>query len=272
MKAREFFSLLRPLNCGIAGIAALIGYWISASGILLDFNALAIFLAVFCICGAGQAINDYFDLEIDRKKKLRKALALGRIKAHDAFAFSIVLFLVGIVLSVSLGTLPFIISIFMSLLLIAYSAFPKLKVLGNWIVALGTAMTILFGASVLENFDIVIWLFVPMLFANSARELIKDLEDLKVDKGLKLTLPMIAGEKNSKSIVGIYLTFTILAACYIFAFGIVSSGLYLLLVFIAAIVFFMAAWHAGRGNFAKAQKFSKLGMLLALLAFFSILL
>ena len=272
MSAKEYFKLLRPLNCAIAGIAALIGYWISASGILFDWKALAVFLAVFFICGAGQAINDYFDLEIDKKKKLAKALALGKIKAHDAFSFAVVLFIVGIVLSIFLGTVPFIISIFMSLLLIAYSAFPKLKIVGNWIVALGTAMTIIFGASVLEKFDIVLWLFVPMIFANSARELIKDLEDLKVDKGLKLTLPMIVGEKNAKSIVGIYLTFTILAACYIFAFGIVTSGLYLLLVMLAAIVLFMAAWHTGRGNFAKAQKFSKIGMLLALLAFFSILL
>jgi len=272
MALEEYVRLLRPLNCIIAGFAALIGYWISASGIMLDSNALMVFLAVFSICGAGQAINDYFDLEIDRKKKLRKALALGKIKAHDAFSFAMVLFLIGIIISIKLGTLPFIISLFISLLLIAYSAFPKLKIAGNWIVALGTAMTVIFGASVLEKFDIVLWLFLPMLFANSARELIKDLEDLKADKGLKLTLPMIIGVKNTKSIVGIYLTFTILAACYIFAFKIVTSGLYLLLVLVAAIALFLAAWHTGRGDFSKAQKFSKYGMLLALLAFFSILL
>jgi len=271
MQASNYFKLLRPLNCAIAGIAAVIGYWISLSKIALSTEAFLAFLAVFLVCGAGQAVNDYFDLEIDRKKKAKRILTLGKVKAHNALAFSVVLFLAGITLALSLGTLPFIIALFMSLLLLAYSAFPKFKIAGNWIVALGTAMTLVFGAAITGSFGIVFWLFWPMLFANLARELIKDLEDLKADEGVKKTLPMLVGLKRAKNIVGVYYTLAILFAFYAFAFGIVKSTAYVGFVFLAAIVFFLSALQVGKNNFKKAQALSKVGMLLALLAFLAVL-
>jgi len=271
MGVKDYFMLLRPLNCLIAGIASLIGFWIASGKILLNDYALLAFLAVFFVCGAGQAVNDYFDLEIDRKKKSKKPLVSGKVKPHDAFSFSMVLFLLGLVFAIFLGSLAFLIALFMSLLLTAYSAFPKLKFLGNWIVALGTAMTLLFGAAIAGNFGIVVWLFPAMLFANVARELIKDLEDLHADKGVKKTLPSMIGVKRSKYIIAAVYALAIIFSYYAFSFGIVKSYFYLLFVSMAAVIFLLSVRSVGKNNFSKAQSLAKLGMVFALLAYFAVL-
>ncbi|HIH33531.1 MAG: UbiA family prenyltransferase [Candidatus Diapherotrites archaeon] len=272
MTLLDYLRIIRPLNCIVAGVAALIGYWISALWILLDLNALLVFLAVFLVCAGGQAVNDYFDLEIDRRKKAKKALALGKANAGIVFSLALLLFAAGILVSYFLGFFAFLIAVIMSLLLFSYSAFfQKAKFFGNWIVALGTAMTLVFGASVIGNFEVVFWLFWPMLFANLSREIIKDFEDLNADKGLKNTLPMVLGVKRAKLLVGIFYIIAIVLAFWIFSFGIVQSLAYLLLLFPTTLVFLLSAKALGWNSFAKAQAFSKLGMLLALLAFFAIL-
>jgi len=272
MTLLDYLRIIRPLNCIVAGVAALIGYWISALWILLDLNALLVFLAVFLVCAGGQAVNDYFDLEIDRRKKAKKALALGKASARIVFSLALLLFAAGILVSYFLGFFAFLIAVIMSLLLFSYSAFfQKAKFFGNWIVALGTAMTLVFGASVIGNFEVVFWLFWPMLFANLSREIIKDFEDLNADKGLKNTLPMVLGVKRAKLLVGIFYIIAIVLAFWIFSFGIVQSLAYLLLLFPTTLVFLLSAKALGWNSFAKAQAFSKLGMLLALLAFFAIL-
>jgi geranylgeranylglycerol-phosphate geranylgeranyltransferase len=55
---KVLLEILRPFNCLMAGAAAIIGLLI-AGGFDAKASAL-IFLAVFLITGAGNAINDYY--------------------------------------------------------------------------------------------------------------------------------------------------------------------------------------------------------------------
>ena len=71
---KTYLELMRVNNCAMAAIAVLIGYTI----ITFDYSiyvGLAM-LSAFLICGGGQAINDVFDFNIDKKinKKVKSQL------------------------------------------------------------------------------------------------------------------------------------------------------------------------------------------------------
>jgi 4-hydroxybenzoate polyprenyltransferase len=277
MPLSDFIKILRPVNCVMAALGTFIGYSIASSllecqpGILLECQpgiGLAMLVA-FLVCGGGMVINDYFDLEIDRKQHPEKALVSGRIKPKAALLYSALLFLAGIVLAfLYLPTTAFIIALAFTILLVAYSRFlGKAKYLGNWVVASGTAFTLVFGASLVGNYTVVAWLAIAALFANLARELIKDVEDLKVDKGFKQSLPMVLGKKKTLWFAFLYYLIAIIAVYLpVFLHGF-NSPAFIALVSIANLVFVASFRKARKRSYASAQKLSKIGMVVALIGF-----
>ncbi len=269
MTLKDFAAIIRPLNCAMAALGTFIGYSI-ASGFLECQQGIGIaMLVAFLVCGGGMVINDYFDLAIDKKQHPKKALVSGRIKPGTALFYATALFLVGNALAVYyLPATAFGIALAFTILLIAYSRFlGRAKYLGNWVVASGTAFTLVFGASLAGNYAIVAWLALAALFANLARELIKDIEDLKVDKGFKKSLPMVLGKKKTIWFAFVYYLIAIIAVYVpVFLYGF-NSLAFVSLVSIANIVFVASFRNARKGKFANAQKLSKIGMLVALIGF-----
>jgi len=265
----DVVKILRPVNCLMAALGTFIGYSI-ASGLLECQPGIAIaMLVAFLVCGGGMVINDYFDLAIDKKQHPKKALASGRITPGTAMLYAAALFLAGNLLAFFfLPTITSTIAVAFTILLIAYSRFlGKAKYLGNWVVASGTAFTLIFGASLFGNYAIVAWLALAALFANLAREVIKDIEDLKTDKGFKKSLPMLLGKKKTIWFAFAYYLIAILAVYVpVFLYGF-NRPAFTALVTIANIVFVASFRNARKGKFAKAQKLSKIGMLIALIGF-----
>jgi len=60
---RAYWEILRPFNCTMAAAAAIIG--LAIAGGLVPYATTIIFLAVFLVTGAGNAVNDYYDRGID---------------------------------------------------------------------------------------------------------------------------------------------------------------------------------------------------------------
>lgn len=269
MSLQDFIGILRPLNCLMAAFGTFIGYSISLGSIEPCFGTGIAMLVAFLVCGAGMAINDYFDRGIDKKLCPAKPIPSGGVSPKAALAFSLLLFAAGNALALAfLPLASVVIAVAFTVLLIAYSAvLTKAKFIGNFVVASGTAFTLLFGASLLGNYAIVAVLALAALFANLARELIKDIEDLKADKGLKKSLPMVLGKKKTLWFVFAYYLVAIIAV-YVPAFaGWFNSLAFIALVTIANLVFVKSLWKAKRGEFASAQRLSKAGMLIALIGF-----
>ena len=101
---RTYLELMRYKNCLMAGFAAVIGTLI-AFNILISgtstpnfedafpfLDAGLVFLVVFLVSGAGNAINDYFDIKIDSINRPERPIPSGRVKAKEAFYFSYLLF------------------------------------------------------------------------------------------------------------------------------------------------------------------------------------
>lgn len=265
-----YLELLRPKNCIIACIATLIGF----SLITLEFG-LSFILAIlvtFLICGAGQAINDVFDYNVDKKINKNKPIPSKRVSQQNALRYSILLFVIGNLLAILINQTAFLISLTISLLLIIYSAvLYKKKYYGNIVVAFGTALPFIFGAASAGNINqLIIFFALSAFFANIARELTKDLEDVKKDTGFKLTLPMI----NEK------LTHRLIILCYFISIGIAVgifathhvSIWYIIFIYITTFIFLNGILQLRRKKFDLSQKHSKKGMAMSLIAFISTIL
>ncbi len=104
---RTYLELMRYGNCLMAGFAAVIGTliafnilisWSFSSGFAGSFpflDAGLVFLVVFLVSGAGNTINDYFDIKIDSINRPERPIPSGRVKAKEAFYFSYLLFSLG---------------------------------------------------------------------------------------------------------------------------------------------------------------------------------
>ena len=277
MKLNPFIEILRPFNCVIAGFATFIGYLISFSYFNLSIELLFLALASFFICGAGQAVNDFFDRDIDAKTKKHKVIPSKRMNERTAFFYSIFLFFVGVIFAFLVNFSAFIIALIFSILLFAYSAFmQKYKYIGNFIVAFGTGFTLIFGASVSGNYFFASILALSAVAANLGRELIKDIEDLKGDKGFKITLPQLLNLNSVSYLVFFYLIIAIISSYFpvIFSFitkssnGFLSTP-YILIITAANFLFVYSFRLLVKRSYSMASKFAKTAMFVALIGFLS---
>ena len=273
MDALAAIKVMRPFNCLMASFATAIGYWASLERFALSWPLCLAMVAAFFVCGAGQAINDYFDRAVDRKIKPDRPIPSGRLPAKFVLVESLLLFAAGNALAFQVNSAAFTISVVFTLLLIAYSSLlKKIKYVGNWVVASGTAVTLVFGASLSGAYQAVLFLAFSAFLANLGRELTKDLEDLEGDRGHKMTLPLLAGKTPVKSIV---------LFCYAFALAVgLFAGFrfyfeetwFLPLLVLAGVLFGHTGSLVIAGKFRRSQRFAKQAMLLSLLAFASVVL
>ncbi len=270
MTLKTYLEILRPANCVMAAFGVFIGYAIASGGLAVNMQLVVAMAVVFTICGAGMAINDVFDALVDAKLKPQKPIPSKKITSRNALAYSLFLFQgANIVALLFLPVQSFIIALAFSILLIAYAAaLPNFKYFGNWVVALGTAFTLVFGASLFGNYSTVFFFAGSALFANVAREIVKDIEDMKQDEGFKVSLPMIVGVRPAKYTA---LTSTALAIMFGFVpfFNGFGGAIFAVFLSIAAIAFVYAALLSYKSKFARSQKIYKIAMFVALVSFLS---
>jgi geranylgeranylglycerol-phosphate geranylgeranyltransferase len=199
MSFRGFYRIVRPANSFVAGLAAALGYLL-ATGTLVPGVILPV-IVVILVTGAGNAINDYFDLPIDRINRPGRPLPAGQISPRQALLFSVSLFIAGIVISLFTTPICIFFAVVNSVLLVTYAA--KLKTtpfFGNVAVAYLSGSIFLFGGGFAGITGLVNNIVIALMtfFAMVAREIMKDAEDVPGDlaKGAK-TLPIIYGTRTA---------------------------------------------------------------------------
>jgi len=268
MTVKALIEILRPANCLMAALGVFIGYGIAVGAIVCTAVLGAAMAVAFLVCAGGMAANDVFDASVDRKLSPGKPIPSGRLSGKAALHFASGLFVAGNLLAyyylplISLG-----ISLAFTFLLIAYARYlPKAKYLGNWVVAAGTAFTLVFGASLVGNYAIVGLFALAALFANVAREIVKDIQDMGQDKGFKVSLPMKLGLEKARAVAVICTTIAVVLSYVPRFLGFGGMG-FLALLTAANLGFVFAIRNAYAGNFSGSQKAYKAAMLLALIAF-----
>jgi len=270
---KVLLELIRYKNCAMAGLAAVIGAAIAysaAPGQLIWMGL--IFITVFIITGAGNAINDYFDANIDAINRPDRPIPSGRISRRSAYNFSIGLFALGIIVSFFIGSthIPFFIAIFNSLLLYFYASSLKRKVLvGNLSVSYLTGSTFLFGGAAYggKGIQVTLILFFLSMLATLAREIVKTIEDIEGDKldGAS-TLPIKIGETQAAYVACAFGMLAVFLSPLPYFMGLFNEY-YLAVVGIADIVFLYAMVQILRKNPTDSSKYFKVAMFLAMLAF-----
>jgi geranylgeranylglycerol-phosphate geranylgeranyltransferase len=261
---KVFLEILRPMNCLMAGTAAIIGLLISG-GRSVE-TAVQIFLTVFLITGAGNAVNDYFDRMIDAINRPKRPIPSGRIGSGAALRWSLALFVGGCVLADLVGRLCLALAVINSLLLFFYARNLKaMPLAGNLCVAYLTGSAFIFGGSALglKGLDANLIPFVLSFLATMSREIAKAIEDIEGDRrGGARTLPVLAGVHTAGILAAIFALIAI-GLSYLAPFG----QPYLVIVSIADVFFLISTIKILKGDAPGAERTLKMGMAVALVAF-----
>ena len=262
-----YAELTRPGNAVAAAALTFIGAFV-ARGVERPVPlALAVAATVFAT-GAGNAVNDYFDREIDRLNRPDRPIPSGRVTPRGALAFAGALFCAAVVAAAALPPLALAIAVVNLLALIAYTElFKGLPGVGNAIVGYLTGSTFLFGAAAVEGLGSAVWtLFALAAVATFARELVKDVEDVAGDReeGLR-TLPVVAGERATVGLATLSMAAAVAASGLPYIRGTFGAAYLLLVVPADAVMLASAAW--GFRDPAASQRWLKRGTFLAAAAF-----
>jgi len=212
-KLKAVWQLVRLEHGVMIFIAILIGSIIAQKTLDItgfppvDKLVLTFFTALF-LESSTFALNDYYDLEIDRKNKRDdRPLVRGDLSPKTALYLFFIFFPLGIICSYFVNYTCFVIALITAIFAILYDVkLKKIKLLGNFYIAFVMAIPFIFGgAAVLEgiNFSIEIpqVIFIIALIAfltGSGREIMKDVMDFTGDKdeGVK-SFPRYIGIRKS---------------------------------------------------------------------------
>jgi len=173
--------LIRPLNCAMAAVGVLIGGFLVVKTV--TFPILLAFATAFLITGAGNSINDFFDVESDKINRPNRPIPAGRLSKRCAVLLTLALFAIGILVSATINWLCFLFAVGNSLLLVVYSFNLQTKMLlGNMAVAYLVFSTFIFGGAAVNNLVLPLMLALLAGLATFSREIVKDLEDLEGDR------------------------------------------------------------------------------------------
>jgi geranylgeranylglycerol-phosphate geranylgeranyltransferase len=273
MSVREgvigLLELTRPGNAVAAGVLTFTGAFVAGNALSLPFAVVAAVVATVSATGAGNAINDYFDREIDRVNRPDRPIPRGAVSPRGALAFSGVLFAIAVVAALTLPLAALVIAVVNSLALVAYTEFFKgLPGVGNVVVAYLTGSTFLFGsASVGRPLSAsVLVLFVLSSVATLTREIVKDVEDVEGDRaeGLR-TLPIAIGERAALRVGTVVLVLAVLASGLPVLVG--DFGLAYLALVVPADALMLRATYRSYDDPGTGQRGLKRGMFVAAAAF-----
>ena len=224
-KIKAIWELMRLEHGVMIAIAILIGSLIALEGQgfpTFDKFILTFFTALF-LEASTFALNDYYDLEIDKKnKRMDRPLVRGDLSPKTALYLFGIFFPLGIICSYFVNLFCFIIALVTALLAILYDAkMKKIKLLGNFYIAYVMAIPFIFGGAAVVAKDILYFEIHPAIYiialiaflTGSSREIMKDVMDFEGDKekGVR-SFPKYIGSRRSNVLAAlIYLIAIVLS-------------------------------------------------------------
>jgi geranylgeranylglycerol-phosphate geranylgeranyltransferase len=253
----------------MAGFAVLIGAKMGGPISIQVFIGMG---AAFFICGAGNAINDYFDYDIDKVNNPSRPIPSGLLALESVYKYSIILFVVGVVLSLFINLPALILATFNSFLLYLYAERVKRGggLTKNLTVSYLVASPFLFGGLVVKNSSVTLFLVFVAILVNTSREIVKDIEDFEGDSTYLESLPVKYGFRVSGLIASTLIISSILVSFFPYQAGMVNR-IYLLFIIPAdAILIYCVAaiTRSPEKRTGLVKRLIKVAMVLALLGFF----
>ena len=266
-QARGCFELTRPGNAVAAGGLTFVGAFV-AGGLSAPAPTAFAVVATVLATGGGNAINDYFDREIDAINRPDRPIPRGAVSPRGALLFSGLLFAVAVGLTLLLPLFAVAIALINLVALVAYTElFKGLPGVGNALVAYLTGSTFLYGGAAVEgNLSPVVVLFALAASATMAREVVKDVEDAAGDReeGLR-TLPIVLGRRQALAVAAAFVVAAVVASPAPYLLG--TFGLPYLVVLAPALAVMLGATYLAFESPAVGQRWLKVSMFAAAVAF-----
>jgi len=237
------------------------------SGVEESWLEVALSMAVvMAFTGAGNALNDYFDREVDKVAHPDRPLPRGLLSSRTALYLAVTLFVAAISLSLFVSIWSVTIVIASVFAMLVYEVLLKGEgLVGNLAISWLTGALFLFGGAAVHSLEVA-WILALLAFlATLGREIVKDIQDIEGDRGSRRTLPMRigverAGTVGSAAFLG---AVALSPAPYILD---LMSVWYLPVVVVADGIFIYCALIHFKSP-ERGQKMAKLAMLVALIAF-----
>lgn len=179
--------MVRIHNCLLAGV----GVWVGGHLCNKLFHSPPTYLPAIAIaltCGAGNAFNDYCDVEIDKINHPSRPLPTGLLPLYMAIVVSVILNLLAVILAALSGIHILIPVVIYILALFIYNLIlKKIIFCGNLLIAtLGGGAFLIGGlATCSDNLWSIPGPLVPAIFAflfHLGREILKDIADCRGDR------------------------------------------------------------------------------------------
>lgn len=242
----RLFSILRLHNIIAAVMAVAAGFLISGA----EKFPLALLGAVAITTAAGNVINDYYDIEIDRINRPSRPLPSGIFSKKQVLCLYIILLALLLFISISLQPVIIIWIITWVVLLHLYSFFFKRRYLiGNLIVSLITGTGFLLGSYYGGNIEAGV---LPALFAFFfilGREIVKDCEDIEGDYSCgSRTMAIVLGETKAMKAAAVIFFLLIFAFPLPYFTGSYSRIYFLIIIFSIVPILLVSFLFAYKGK------------------------
>lgn len=237
-----YVTLMRPFVCLSAAGAALAG--MAAVGFPIETPSLAAFtlLANFLLTGGADALNDYFDRDIDKVNMPARPIPSGRVSPEGAVVFAAALFAAGNLAAWQVNWLFGSLTSANTAVAVAYGATSKrLGLLKNLIVAATAATLLLVGGAAVGRANAALWAAgAHLFFMMMGVELSKDVEDMPGDEAFGArTWALAVGRERATRAAGACVAAGLAAVACAGAAG-ATRGAYYWPLFAASAV--MAGW------------------------------
>ncbi len=226
---------------------------------------------------ASFAINDYFDVDVDKLNKKNRPLVTGELSKSSAVYITIICLIIGVMASFFINEYAFFIAIIFGVLAMLYSyKLKELFLLGNLYIGFSMAIPFIYGNFVVSNilgFNIVI--VSSMIFISGvAREIHGTIRDYEGDRKRKvLSLPHLIGIIPS-AIVAAILYFVAIATSIFIFFNVKPfyNIIYLLLILITDLILLYISFgyiiKKDKKFYSFSRNISLVAMSIALIAIF----
>ena len=198
---------LRSTTCVMIGFAVVIGAFVSKPPSVSTLQLALGFLTGFFICAYSMAVNDIYDVEVDRVNRPERPLPSGQVSTRGAFRMSLLVLVAGVACSVlTLNIAAVGIAVLYAFLSWLYNSRAKKTGLpGNLIVASSLAIPFIYGGVVIEGSitgSLLLMMALTSLFAGVGREVVKAMADVEGDAKRGVNSVARARGLRTASVVG----------------------------------------------------------------------
>jgi len=237
--ARAIWQLLRLEHGVMLALGILVGAVIAVPSV----PPWPTFVLVFCVAlfleASTFALNDYYDVEIDRRnKRIDRPLVRGDLSPQMAVGLAAVLFPLGLLAAFFVNLPCFLIAVVTALFALVYDVVLKrVKVVGNFFIAYVMAIPFVFGGvAVIPSGGgmgalqpAILMVALIAFVAGVGREVMKDVQDFEGDRAMGVkSFPRYLGLRGA---------------------GVLAAVFYLTAVALSFVPFFLALFERYYGNY-----------------------